>query len=118
MKEKRTVQMQEAEELIQVLRELREISSTHAIVVEGMKDVESLRNLGITENVVQLNIGKPLLEFCSTTFEGMEGVVILTDWETQAVWIRGGYFAPGSDTGTSKPNPNLGLRASLPKLVQ
>ncbi len=38
--------------------------------------------------------------------------------KTVSGWIRGGYIAPGSDTGTSKPSLNLGLRASLPKLVQ
>ena len=46
-----------------------------------MKDVESLRNLGIEGSIVQLNVGKPLLEFCTTMFEGYEGVVILTDWD-------------------------------------
>jgi Flp pilus assembly protein TadG len=33
-------------------------------------------------------------------------------------WIRGGYIAPGTDTGSPSGTSNLALRASLPKLVE
>ncbi len=33
-------------------------------------------------------------------------------------WIRGGYIAPGTDTGSPSGGSNLSLRASFPKLVQ
>jgi Flp pilus assembly protein TadG len=33
-------------------------------------------------------------------------------------WIRGGYIAPGTDTGSPSGGSSVALRASLPKLVQ
>ena len=33
-------------------------------------------------------------------------------------WVRGGYIAPGTDTGSPSGGSELALRASLPKLVQ
>jgi Flp pilus assembly protein TadG len=38
--------------------------------------------------------------------------------KTVSGWIRGGYVAPGTDTGSPSGGSELALRASLPKLVQ
>jgi hypothetical protein len=64
-------------------------------------------------NTTQFNQNKEVRGFVA--FEITE---VDTKEKTVSGWIKGGYVAPGTDTGTSSPGPNLGLRANIPKLVQ
>ncbi len=76
------------EELEDVLAELEDMSEDTPIVVEGSKDVEALRRLGITKNVRPLNQGESVFNFCEMLSRKSRRLVILTDWDR-----RGGMLA-------------------------
>ena len=76
------------EELEDVLAELEELSDTTPIVVEGTKDIEALKRLGITKNVRHLNRGESVFNFCEELSRMSRTLIILTDWDR-----KGGMLA-------------------------
>lgn len=76
------------EELENVLAELEHLSETSPIVVEGTKDVDALKRLGITKNVRHLNRGESVFNFCEGLSRRSRTLVILTDWDR-----KGGMLA-------------------------
>ena len=64
------------------------MSEDTPIVVEGSKDVDALRRLGITKNVHHLNQGESVFNFCERLSRRSRKVVILTDWDR-----KGGMLA-------------------------
>jgi len=59
------------------------------IVVEGRRDVASLRNLGIKQEIeIRTCANQPTAEFCEKIAETEKRVVILTDWDR-----KGGILA-------------------------
>jgi len=71
------------EKLEEIILELKELSDTGAIlIVEGKKDVESLRFLGINGDI-QLASRKPLLEFTELLAKSGKEIVLLTDWDEE-----------------------------------
>ncbi|HUS57002.1 MAG TPA: toprim domain-containing protein, partial [Thermoplasmata archaeon] len=69
------------EQIMKVLDELEELSSTMPVVVEGLKDVEALRRVGIERNVITLGRGSTLFTFCEEVSRSTKEVVVLTDWD-------------------------------------
>ncbi|MDG6220459.1 MAG: topoisomerase [Candidatus Thermoplasmatota archaeon] len=57
------------------------------IVVEGSKDIEALRNLGIGGEILKINQGDSMVVFCER-LAGRERVIVLTDWDR-----KGGHLA-------------------------
>ncbi|MDR0768000.1 MAG: toprim domain-containing protein [Methanosarcinales archaeon] len=57
------------------------------IIVEGRRDVVSLRNLGITTEIIPCS-NQPVAEFCESIAEKKKTVIILTDWDR-----KGGILA-------------------------
>lgn len=57
------------------------------IIVEGRRDIVSLRNLGITAEIVPC-ANRPVAEFCEKIAEKKKTAVILTDWDR-----KGGILA-------------------------
>lgn len=77
------------EELEEIIKELKELSEGGAIIiVEGRKDVESLRHLGINGEM-RLASQQPLLEFTESLVERREKLVLLTDWDKKGGLIAG-----------------------------
>jgi 5S rRNA maturation endonuclease (ribonuclease M5) len=76
------------EELEKVLEDLEDLSENVPIVVEGLRDRNALRRLGITKNVYPLNKGKSVFSFCEEISKLSRRAVILTDWDK-----RGGQLA-------------------------
>ena len=63
--------------------------SAFLIVVEGRRDILSLRNLGIKSEIDILPCAnKPIAEFCEEIAETGKEVIILTDWDR-----KGGILA-------------------------
>ena len=63
--------------------------SLFLIVVEGRRDVVSLRNLGIKPEIeIRMCANKPIAEFCEEIAETRKEVVVLTDWDR-----KGGILA-------------------------
>ncbi len=69
------------EKLEELILELKNLSDAGAIiVVEGRKDVESLRSLGINGEV-KLSSQQPLLDFTEKLSRSGKEIVLLTDWD-------------------------------------
>ena len=76
------------EQIEKVLEELEDLSETVPIVVEGLRDVNALKRLGITKNVLPLNQGKTIFSFCEGISKRARKAIVLTDWDR-----RGGQLA-------------------------
>ena len=80
--------MERLESIEEIILELRVLADTGAIiVVEGRRDVESLRSLGISGEM-RLATQKPLLEFTEQLSRSGKEIVLLTDWDK-----KGGIMA-------------------------
>ena len=67
--------------LIQTLEELKELSKDGIpIIVEGVRDVRSLRALGIEGKIIQLGHG-PVINFAEMLGRKYKEIVVLTDWD-------------------------------------
>lgn len=71
------------EELLAVLAQLRAVNEATPIVVEGKRDVASLRRLGIGGRIVVLHSGDPLFRVAETLGAQAREVVLLTDWDSK-----------------------------------
>lgn len=69
------------EKIMDILEELEEASTRSPIIVEGIRDVEALRRLGIERNVTSLSKGISLFAFCERLSMSWDEVVLLTDWD-------------------------------------
>jgi 5S rRNA maturation endonuclease (ribonuclease M5) len=65
------------------LEELSQINESVPIVVEGYRDVQALRALGIQGEIVKLHSGRSIQQFCEEFSEHHGEVVILTDWDNR-----------------------------------
>jgi 5S rRNA maturation endonuclease (ribonuclease M5) len=80
--------LERLEEVMRVLDEIEDLSADTLVVVEGRKDVEALRRLGIDRNVVPLGRGRTIVAFCEDLAKDHGRVVLLTDWDR-----KGGHLA-------------------------
>jgi len=69
---------EEAEKAIQQLKDLNE---SIPIVVEGEKDVEALRILGIKGEILTLHSGMKIANFCDFSAIRYKEIILLTDWD-------------------------------------
>lgn len=54
---------------------------TIPIIVEGDHDIRALTRAGINNEIIKINIGLPLNEFCEIISRNHKNVVILTDFD-------------------------------------
>jgi len=107
--------MERLELLEELILELREQSDTGAIIiVEGRKDVESLRSLGI-KGELRLSSQQPLFDLTEQLSRCGKSIVLLTDWDRKggmvARKIRDYFQAYGI-------TPNMDIRARIGFLVK
>jgi len=98
-----------------IILELRTLSDSGAIiVVEGRRDVDSLRSLGINGDI-RLACQKPLLEFTENLSKSGKEIVLLTDWDK-----KGGITARKiiNHLLTYGIMPNTDLRSRIGSLVK
>lgn len=69
------------EHLLKVLEELEALSEEMPVIVEGMRDIDALKSLGISRNVVSLSKGMSIFTFCEWLAREWDAVLILTDWD-------------------------------------
>lgn len=67
--------------ILEVLDKIEDKSADTPVVVEGLKDVEAMRNLGLRRNVVSLGKGLTVFAFCERLSRKHGTAVILTDWD-------------------------------------
>ena len=65
------------------LQELSIINESVPIIVEGFRDVQALRALGMQGEIVKLHSGRSIQQFCEEFSENHEEAVILTDWDNR-----------------------------------
>ncbi len=75
------------EELEKIILELYEENKKVPIVVEGDKDVQALRKLGIDGRIISANMGVSITGFCDKLAKDFKEIIILTDWDR-----RGGFL--------------------------
>jgi 5S rRNA maturation endonuclease (ribonuclease M5) len=75
------------EDLEKALSELRDENEIIPIVVEGEKDIEALRKLDLNGEIISVNTGTSLTDFCDKIASKYKEIIILTDWDR-----RGGYL--------------------------
>lgn len=69
------------EKIEDVLNELKAINADLPIIVEGESDVKALRELGFKGEIIQINRGQSLFNFCEEIARKHSRVVLLTDWD-------------------------------------
>ena len=71
------------EKLDKLLAELAEASLATPIIVEGKRDTKALRALGIEGTILELNVGKGVVDFCEGVARSHREVILLTDWDAK-----------------------------------
>ena len=67
--------------LLEVLDELRHANETTPILVEGQRDITSLRALGMKGQIVALHSGDPLFNVAESLGAQTKEIILLTDWD-------------------------------------
>lgn len=87
------------EEIRRTLEELAAKNEDSPIVVEGERDVQALRALGVGGRIITLHRGVPVLRLCEELAREAREVIILTDWDLKggrlAKALREGFAANG-----------------------
>ncbi len=69
------------EELEKTIQELIEENKKMPVIVEGEKDIEALRKLGLTGEIIRFNKGLSISDFCDEISSKYKDAIILTDWD-------------------------------------
>jgi 5S rRNA maturation endonuclease (ribonuclease M5) len=72
---------QSYEDLLDIINNLSIDNNSIPVIVEGLKDIEALRNLGLKGEIIGLNMGKSLTDFCDYISSKYSDIIILTDWD-------------------------------------
>ena len=75
------------EDLEKALLELKEENKATPILVEGDKDIEALRRLDINGEILAINAGLSISNFCDRIAESYKDIILLTDWDR-----KGGFL--------------------------
>ena len=67
--------------LERAIADLVELAGSMPVVVEGRRDVAALRRLGVEGEVLTVNGGMALIDFCDRLAERTTEAVLLTDWD-------------------------------------
>jgi 5S rRNA maturation endonuclease (ribonuclease M5) len=97
------------EDFVKLIEELIEDNLEVPIIVEGRKDRIALTALGFKGEIISLNHGISLFNFCEEVAQKYNTVIILTDWDSRggriAKTLREGFSANGvkfDDTARAK----------------
>jgi len=79
------------EHLLEILEhlisELKEANLENPVIVEGEHDEKSLRAIGLKGEILKLNVGLSIINFCEKLNKYPE-VIILTDWDRKGKELR------------------------------
>ncbi len=82
-----------------LISELTRLNSEIPVVVEGRKDVRTLREIGLKGEILRLGKGASVFSLCEDISKKYEKVIILTDWDRKggqlAKLLREGLEANG-----------------------
>jgi 5S rRNA maturation endonuclease (ribonuclease M5) len=72
-----------AERLREVIEALGEVNKRFPVIVEGKKDAQALKKLGLAGIIISLHSGKRLYDFSEEIAEKFSRVVLLLDWDSK-----------------------------------
>jgi len=78
-----TEDLERAERLHEVIEALCEVNRRFPVVVEGKNDLQALRKLGLSGDIIALHCGKGLYDFSEELAEQYSKVVLLLDWDAK-----------------------------------
>jgi len=78
-----TEDLERAERLREIIEALCEANKRFPVVVEGKKDVQALRKLGLSGDIIPLHSGKGLYEFSEELARQFSKVILLLDWDAK-----------------------------------
>jgi 5S rRNA maturation endonuclease (ribonuclease M5) len=98
------------EKIEEVLLKLKALNANIPIIVEGEADVMALRELGIGGEIIPINRGQSLFNFCEELSKKYKEVLILTDWDR-----KGGHLCKvlSEDLKANDVKFNIDIRAKL-----
>lgn len=73
--------IERTEKIREVIEALNEANKHLPIIVEGKRDVQALRDLGLSGSIITLHNGKSLYDFCMDISERFKEVILLLDWD-------------------------------------
>ena len=89
----------QVEDLLELISRLREESERYPLIVEGKKDERALRGVGFEGEILRLDKGVAIFNFCEGLRGSHEKVIVLTDWDRKggrlARALRDGLTANG-----------------------
>jgi 5S rRNA maturation endonuclease (ribonuclease M5) len=72
-----------AERLREVLESLYEANKLVPVIVEGRRDANALRRLGLVGEIITLHRGKGIYEFCQHIDANHHKAILLLDWDRE-----------------------------------
>lgn len=75
------------EKILELFDELILANETIPIIVEGKNDEAALRKLGAKGEIIRLNIGLSILNFCEQVASDHDEVIILPDWDKKGIQL-------------------------------
>ena len=72
---------QTLEELEELIGDLQVENKAIPIIVEGDKDINALRKLGLTGEIIRFNKGQSVSNFCDVIAQKHRKIILLTDWD-------------------------------------
>jgi 5S rRNA maturation endonuclease (ribonuclease M5) len=75
--------LERAERLREILEVLFEANKKYPVIVEGKRDANALKRLGMAGEIITLHRGTSLYEFCEDIANRFPKVIILVDWDSQ-----------------------------------
>jgi len=97
------------DKLLDIIQELKELSSEVPVIVEGIKDEKSLRHLGIDGEIFKVQTAASVLEFCDNLAAKYREVVLFTDLDSAGKKIGRNVKKYLTDKGV-KINDNIAKR--------
>ncbi|MBN2654744.1 MAG: hypothetical protein JXR79_06485 [Nitrospirae bacterium] len=73
--------LERATRIQDALQRLYELNKRIPVVVEGRKDVNALRSIGLVGEIVTIHSGKSIYEFAEHIAERFHKIILLTDWD-------------------------------------
>lgn len=83
-----SIQLMPESTIIKALEQYRLRNLETPIVVEGKNDVECLRNLNFEGEIIILNSGETLVNFCDSLAEKHDKIIILTDFDRKGIELK------------------------------
>ena len=71
----------------EIFEELSFFNEKIPIIVEGKNDELALRKLGVKGEIIKLNTGQTILNFCEDLSRKYNEVIILTDWDPKGTQL-------------------------------